>query len=804
MASLWQDLRFGLRALRKSPGFTAVAILTLALGIGATTAIWSVVDSVLLHPFPYRAADRLAAPSILSIAPTLPVPVFLEFKEQNQSFEDMIGIAYIDVRYKRAARTEQFLGGWVTPNTFEFLGVKPLLGRSIAQDVRTASSPTVVLSYALWTKLFNRDANVVGKVLTLNDTPRTVVAIMPPRFRYGTCDVWMPLDIHRDTIIRGFGVQPNELRAVGRLKPGVSLQDAAADLEVIAKRFEKAYPAWFQPNFKMVVNFVRDESVGAFKGTLLAMLGAVSLLLLIACSNVANLLLTRASAREKEMLIRTSVGATRGRLLRQLLVEGALLTIVACIAGCLLAFWGLKAVAAAIPPDTVPQEVVIALRPTALVFALCVSIVTGVACGLAPALHVADRNSNLGIAWSGKGAGIRHGKLRASQVIAEVALSIVLLVGAGLLLRSVFALESVDIGFDPAKVAYAYLSIPEGRYDTAQQKAVYFRKLLNRLAVLPGVVAATEATSVPPYSWGGTEVVIPGKAPSGTRGATFDMCSEGYFETLGRRLLQGRLLSRTDVDSARRVVVVNQTFARAYFGSESPVGHSIRLKTFEEYATDWPSNAFFEIIGVLEDAKNHGLQDAPKPEMYFPHTITGIAGRAILVRTAGRSASILPALQQAITDVDPDVIVTDAGSLQDFLNRGYYSGPRFTFVVLGTFAGIALLLVLVGVFGLMAYAVSLQSHDIGIRMALGAQESDVLGMVLKKGMTLMVAGTMTGLLASLALRRLIASQIYLVSPTDPWTLTAVAGLVLIVGLAACWLPARRAARVDPLVALRYE
>ncbi len=554
----------------------------------------------------------------------------------------------------------------------------------------------------------------------------------------------------------------------------------------------------------MVAGSFKDESVGGLRETVLAMMGAVCLLLLIACSNVAHLLLARATAREKEMAIRISVGASRGRLVTQLLVESGLLIAAACAAGCLFAYWGLKAVSAAIPPDALPQEVVIALKPGALLFAAFVSVMTGVMCGLAPALHAAGRDVNTGLASNGNGTGVRHGKLRSSLVVAEVALSIVLLVAAGLMLRSVLALERVDVGFDPAKVAYAHVSIPEGPYDTSQQKSLYFRKLLDRLTALPGVIAATEATSVPPYSWGWTDVVIAGKPQSKGSGATFDLCSEGYFETLGRHLLQGRLLSRNDVDSARHVVVVNETFVRAYFGDESALGRAIRLITWEQYAPDWPANTWFEIIGVLADAKNRGLVDAPKPEVYLPHTITGSGGRSILVRTAGRAASILPTLQQEIAAVDSDVVVTDAGSLQSFLSRGYYSGPRFTFVVLGTFASIALLLVLVGVFSVMAYTVSLQYREIGIRMALGAQKTDVLALVLKKGMALMFAGTATGLLASLALRRLAASQISLVSPRDPLTLVVVATLVFLIGLAACVLPARRAAKVDPLVSLRYE
>jgi putative ABC transport system permease protein len=811
MTSLWQDLRYGVRILRKSPAFAVVAILTLALGIGATTAIWSVVDSVLLNPLPYRNADRLATPSILLPdqinIPRFPVSVFLDFKEQNHTFEDMIGLAYVGVHYKGSAATEQFFGGWVTPNTFEFLGIEPLLGRQITpEDGKPGSPPVFVMSYRLWSKLFNRDAKILGTTLNLNGTPRTLVAIMPPRFRFGDCEVWMPLELNRSTFITGFGVQPNEVWTVGRLKSSVNLQAASADLGVVVKGLEKTYPAWFRTNYRLVINSLTDESVGRFKVTLFAMMAGVSMLLFIACSNVANLLLARATVREKEIVIRAFIGATRSRLVRQLLVESCLLAAASCIAGCLFAFFGLKGVVGAIPPDMIPSEVVIALRPGTLLLAMGVSVVTSLFCGLAPALHAVRRDLHTGLTGSARGTSgdYRHGKLRACLVVAEVALSIVLLVATGLMVRTLHALEQVDIGFDPVNVVYAQLSFPEGRYDSADQKRAFFRKALDRVASIPGVIASTEATSFPPYSFGWTEVAVPGKTHSEPWGATFDMCSEGYFQVLGRHLLRGRLLSRNDVESAGHVTVINQTLARAYFGNENPIGQTIKFSSFEEYTADWPRDAYFEIIGVIADAKNHGLQDAPKPEVYFAYTLTGTGSRGIVVRTAGNSNSILASLRREIAAVDPDVAVSEAGSIESLLGQWYYAGPRFTIIILGTFAGIGLLLVLIGIFSVMAYAVSLQTHEIGIRIALGAQQEDVLRMVLKKGLALIITGTMTGLLVSLAMTRLMASQIWGISTTDPWTFSAVAAVILAVGMTACLFPARRATQVDPMVSLRYE
>lgn len=812
MVSLWNDLRFGLRTLQKNPGFTILAILTLALGIGASTVIGSVVDAVLLNPFPYKEADRLATPAISFATPgsitRFPVPVFLDFKEQNHTFEDIAALAYFAVRYQRSgAPTQQLLGCWVTANTFELLGIKPTVGRQITQqDGKPDSPPAFAMSNAVWTSLFNRDPKVLGTPLNLNGAPRTLVAIMPPRFRLGGCEVWIPTDLNKSSVLSGFGAQPNELLTIGRLKRNVSLQAASADLGAIAKQSEKAYPAWFRASYRIVVNSLKDDSVGHFKATLFAMVAAVFILLLIACSNVANLLLSRATAREKEIAIRASIGATRSRLIRQLLVETSLLAATSCIAGCVFAFLGLKGMIAAIPPDTIPPEVAISLRPATLLLAIGVSVLATFVCGLAPALHLVRRDLHIGLAGSAKGAsgGFQHGKLRAILVMAEVSLSIVLLTGAGLMVRTLRALERVNIGFNPASVAYARLSLPEGRYDTADAKGAYLEKVLDRVAAIPGVVASTEATSFPPHSFGGSEIVVPGRTHSEPWSTTFDMCSEGYFQTLSRHLLSGRLLSRSDVEVARHVTVINQTFERNYFGKEDPIGHRIRFTTFEQWATDWPKNAYFEIIGVIEDAKNTGLQDAPRPEVYFPHTITGTGPRGIMVRTTGNANLVLASLSRTIAAVDPDVAISDLGTMENILKTSYYAGPQFTLIILGTFGITGLLLVVIGVFSVMAYTVSLQTHEIGIRMAVGAQRRDVLAMVLRRGLTLIVAGTIVGLAASSAVMRLMASQIWGVSTMDPWTFSVVATLIVVVGLMASLLPARRATQVDPIVSLHYE
>jgi predicted permease len=810
LETLFLDLRFALRSLVKDCRFSLVAIVTLALGIGATTLIFSVLDCVLLHPFPYKDVDRLATFHILLpdqiTLPRFPVSAFLDFKEQNHVFDDMAGLAFLFVRHTGKNGTEQFLGAWTTSNTFDVLGVKPFLGREITPaDGEPNSPPVFVMSYHLWTTRFGGDPKVVGAAVTLNGTPRTLVAIMPPRFRFGDCELWMPLTITRSTFITGFGKTPNEVWAVGHLKPDVRLETATRDLTVIAKRLETTFPTYFRPGYKLVTDRFSETEIGHFRFTLLALMVAVTILLLIACSNTANLLLARATAREREIVLRAALGATRLRLIRQLLVESSLLATASCLVGCVLASFGLRVVVGILPPDTIPAEVVIGLSSTALWFAIGVTVLTTLLCGLAPAIHSVSGSFQAGLAGSGKGTSgnIRHGKLRSGLVVAEVALSIVLLTASGLMIRTLFALQHIDIGFDPTKVLYAQLSLPEGRYDTSTQQRQFVREVLNRITSIPGVIAATEATSFPPYSRGWSTVVIPGKSHSETWGTTFDMCTEGYFQTLGRHLLRGRLLSENDVDSARQVTVVNETLARGYFNNENPIGQRIRFSDFEMYS-DWPRNAYFEIIGVIADAKNHGLQDVPRPEAYFPYTLTATGPRGIMVRTALNSDSILMAVRREISAVDSDVVVAKTGSIQNILKQSYYLGPQFTAATLGGFSVIAGLLVVIGIFSVMAYNVSLQTHDIGIRMALGAQQSDVLRLVLKQGLALIGAGILIGVLASIGLTRFLSSQLWGISPTDPWTFITVIAGTTAVGAAASFLPSRRASQVDPLITLRYE
>jgi putative ABC transport system permease protein len=625
---------------------------------------------------------------------------------------------------------------------------------------------------------------------------------MPERFTKLGADLWMAkaMDRASPTAARDYW------NFQGKLKPGVTPQQAQAEVEVIARRLAKIYPDNYPKSFSVQIVSWVDSLVGQFRKTLYTIAAAVTLLLLIACGNVANMLLARATAREKEMAIRSSLGAGRYRLIGQLLIESVLLAVAGAAVGCLFSFAGIKGLVALIPDGMIPREAAIRLNIPVLLFALATAFVTAVLFGLAPAFHLAKVNIVEPLKDSGKGVsgGFRKGRLRSTLVIVEVALSLVLLSGAGLLMRSFIRLQTVDLGFNPKSILVARLPFPRGQYQTAAEKQRFFTELLARLHRLPGVTAAAEISSLPPYGGIRSEIDISGKSHQEKWESIYQLCSEGYFPTLQLRLIRGSVLSDVMVNSARKVAVVNQTFVNKFLGSEDPIGKLVRIKGLEKLPQAPVKDAVFEITGVISDARNQGIQEPPMPEMFVPFTITGAFERGIMVRTSVPPMTLLKDVQREIWSVDRNVAITFTGSLTDFLKRFTYAEPRFGLVLMGVFAGVGLVLVALGVFSLIAYTVSRQTHEIGIRMALGASSSDVLRMVLRMGIRLLGGGVALGLLAAFAATRVIASQLWGISPRDPITLGAVVAVVATAGLAACYLPARRATRVDPLIALRYE
>ena len=814
METLGQDIRYALRNLRKTPGFAIVAMLTLALGIGASTAIFSVMENILMEPFPYPDAQRFYSVQIHDTERNEPGgrasfsgPEYLDYVEQNHVFDRVIANDQLDVLYRAGEGTQMLAGHYVTPGTFEFLGMPALLGRVMQPaDYEPGATPVFVLRYKTWVKEFGADPKILNKTLVLNDTPRMLVGIMPPRFAWGDADVWIPDKPNRTAVNTAYaGAFPRFWFFLGHLKPGVSLKQAEADLTVVAKRLATVYPKDYPKHFTVEVQSLTDLVVGQFRTTLYIVLAAVGLLLLIGCGNVANLLLARATTREKEFAIRSALGAGRWRLVSQLLVESLVLALGGAFLGTLLAWGGLKFLVALMPQNIIPAEAAIRLNVPVLMFTLGIAILTAILFGLAPALKVARKDLNEPLRDSGKGqtGGSRQGRFRNAVVVLEVALSLTLLVAAGLLMRSFVALREVHLGLQPDHVLVARLPLPVERYKTSDQLVGFYRPLLQRLKALPGVVEVTETSTLPPYGGIGSEIEIAGKSHQEKWNAMFQLCSEGYFPVLKIQFLDGRAFTEAEVNGKRKLAVVNQTFVKKYLPGENPMGRQVRIAQLAAFE-DKMADPTFEIIGVVADAKNRGLQDPPDAEMWVPYTVTGSAFRGVLVRTTQEPLTQLESVRHEVWLTDPNVALTLTGTLEGYISQFSYAGPRFGFFLMSIFGSIGLMLVTIGVYSVLAYTTARRTQEIGIRMALGAQGSEVLGMVIRVGLTLVGIGVGLGLLVSLALGKVIATQLWGVSAYDPWTLTCVPILLIITGLVACWVPARRASRVDPLVALRYE
>jgi putative ABC transport system permease protein len=809
MTSIEQDVRYAVRGFRKQPGFVVMAIVALGLGIGSATAIFSVVENVLFEPFPYRQADRIVTVQIHDLQRpgrggrgAYTTPEFLELLRQTHTLEETVGINNLDVLYTTHEGTERLQGVRVTSNTFDFLGIQPVRGRGLhVEDGKPGAPPVFVMSYKMWSKYSNRDPQVLGKTFNFNNEPRTLIGIMPPRFTYFGGDIWYPHDPDPG--------EPDADRSYfflqGRPKPGVTMRDVANDFEIVARRLAKTYPDRYPEKFNVNVQNLTDMVVGRFRNTLLTLLAAVGLLLFIGCTNVANMLLARATSREKEIAIRTALGASRWRIARQMLVESALLTSGALLAGCLLAYAGVKALILMIPDDTIPSEAVITLNWRVLLFSLGVAALTTFLAGLVPALHASRKQLAEPLKDSGKGisGGFRHGGLRKLLVVSEIALSLILLAGAGLLMRTMVALQTVDLGLNPDNILVIRLPLPKGRYKTAAQVQHFYDQLLHRLKVLPGVIAATETSTLPPYGGIGSEADAPGRSHTEKWRAIYQLCSEGYFPTVGLKLLRGRVLTEQEVSDHRHVAVVNQTLVKKFFGKDDPIGRQVVLKDLAKIPEP-VSDPSFTIVGVISDAKNQGIQEAVIPEVFIPYTVTGYYERGILIRTAADPLALQNSVRREIWAVDRGVALTLTGTLKGYLKSFSYSGPQFALTVLSIFAVIGLILVAIGTYSVLAYTVSQQTHEIGIRIALGAAEQSVFLMVVGMGAGLVAIGLGIGVVASLLLNRLIANQLWGVQPHDPLTMFSVIAIIAIIGIIACLAPAHRATRVDPVVSLRYE
>jgi putative ABC transport system permease protein len=592
---------------------------------------------------------------------------------------------------------------------------------------------------------------------------------------------------------------------VGRLKPGVSTEQATADLTLIVRRMARLNPGEYPKHFGIHLGTLGDSVVGRIRSTLYTLLAAVGLLLLIACSNVANLLLARATVREKEFALRSVLGAGRARLIRLLVVESAVLAAAGAALGIFLAWAGLKALVAALPQRVIPSESVIALNAPVLTVTLVIAMATALVCGLAPALQSFRRDLGDPLRDSGKGTGggFRGKRLRDSVVVLEVALSLMLLIGAGLLMRSFAALREVRLGLQADNILTAYLQLPADRYVTAEQVNAFLKPMLARVKALPGVVHAAASTAGALDGAPRSGIEIAGKAQDSSWRTMFRQVTEGYFAALQVELKKGRALSEADVNDARKVAVVNETFARTFLPGDDPVGRRVRITSLET-AAEPVRDAWFDIVGVVGDVRNQGLRASIEPEVWIPSTITGSQLQVLIVRTSQEPGTLTNPVRREVSAADPGVPLLNPGRLTDFADQGMYAGPRFGFLLMTVFAGVGLVLVTVGVYSVLAYSTTRKTHEIGIRMALGAQGTDVLRMVVRTGLRLVAAGIAIGTLMSLALGRTIGNQLVSVTAYDPPTLAATTLLLAMTAAFACWIPARRAARVDPMVALRCE
>jgi putative ABC transport system permease protein len=804
-----RDVVYGVRSLSKTLGFTLTATLTLALGISAVTVIYSVVRNVVLEPFPYSRSDRLVNVVLRDGSdrqvrgPYFPAGEFLDYQEQATAFEDVVGTSRDSMLWQSENGAERFDVAWMTANGFDFLGVKPLIGRAFgASDVTPGAPRVAVMCHRAWIRSFGGDRGVIGRTLVLDGTAWTVIGVMPPRFEWNIADLWLPAAINRNDDPR----TPRGSRAFqAHLRRGVSPKEAEAQLNVIGARRARDYPSEYPPQYRFQVIKVVDWVVRGFRAVLYTMFGAVSLLLAIACCNVANMLLARATIREREMAIRAAIGASRGRIVRQLLVESALLAAAGLVAGSLMAYGGIQALATLLPPGQgVPWETRIRLDRPVLVFAIIIAAASTFAFGLFPALQSVRRDIGTGANVAGRTtAGRRQTRMRSSLVIVQVALSIVLLLGAGLLMRTFVKLVGVDLGFDPKNVLVAGVAFPAQRSASADSQGTAYRQIADRIATVPGVVSVAMANGFPPFGGLPSVVEISGTATDPSLQALVVFGSERLPETLGIPIVKGRALSAVDIEQAHHVALINETLARRYFGSEDPLARVIRLPrlaTLPRPVTD-PT---FQVIGIMRDVATVGPGDNPAPEVLLPLSLRLPSGAALLVRTTDDPLRALNALRREIQVVDPQAALANPLTLERLIQMNFYLRPGFSLLVLGILAATAAFLVALGIYGVLAYTVSQQTREIAIRMALGGESGHVVRMIVRFGLQLVAAGLVIGLAISFATNRLLTTQLWNTSPNDPVTFAVVIVLITVIGILACWVPARRAVRVQPMLALRHD
>jgi len=794
------DLRYGLRMLAKNPGFTAVAVLTLALGVGVDAAMFSIINTTLLTPLPYKNPDRLVWLGTNHPRFNHPIPVsapdFLDWKSQTSVFDYMSAIWTDGFTLTGKGEPEVLPGALVSANFFRLFDAAPTWGRGFLEgEDQPGHNHVAVLSYDLWKNRFGSSSNVLGSSLTLDGESYTIVGVAPQGFAYPSwVQFWSPIVINTANHPR----DNHFLRAIGRLRPGVTLPEAQAQMSTIARRIAAAYPESNQGVGVQLV-LLKERLVQFIRPALLVLFGSVGFILLIACANVANLLLAKATKRQKEIALRTALGAGRFRLIRQFLTESLVLSLFAAAVGILVATWSLDLLRT-LKPDTIPDVNSIHLDLHVLGFMLTIAFLVGIILGLAPAWHASRLQVNESLKESVGAGGTSGGSLRNVLVVAEIALSLVLLVGAGLMIRSFARLLGTDPGYDPNKLLTFQISLPDSRYPKVSNVIAFYRDALERISACPGVQSVAISNTLPPTG-GETDAAfyVEGHKPSNLNEAPdtiYDPISPGYFQTLRTPLIAGRYFTEQENNDGSPVAIINETMAREFFGGRETIGKRMNAEAYG-------IKGWLEVVGVVADERFFGWDSDLYPATYFPYGVSPVKGMAFVVRTKTDPLSVSSAVRQAIWSIDKDLPFTEVQTMEQRLSQSF-AGRRFHMILLGVFAGLALVLSLVGIYGVMSYAVAQRTREIGVRMALGAERLHVLRLVLGHGLVLTLIGVGLGLAGAFALTRFLASLLYGVGATDPITFAIVPLLLIVVAILACYLPAQRATKVDPLVALRYE
>ena len=804
METLLKDLLYGVRMLVKNPGFTLVSVFALALGIGANAAIFSVVNGVLLRPLPFKEPDRLMMirETKLPQFPEFSVASgnFLDWKKQQTVFERLVAFRSAPFNLIGAGDPERLRGMSVSEDFFALFGVQPQLGRDfLPEENQPGHSNVAILSNGLWQKRFGADPKILNQVISLDGQSYTVIGVMPADFRLEgrESDLWTPVAFTEEQAQNHGG---HSFAAIGQLKPGVTVEQARAEMSAIAGRLAAQYPSDVGWDVKVIP--LLEFSVRSIKPALVVLLVAVAFVLLIACANVANLLLARAAGRQKEIATRTALGASRWRVVRQLLTESVLLSLLGGAVGLVLAKWGMDLLLTLAPPD-LPRLSNVSLDGRALVFTAAVTLLTGVVFGLVPALQTSRPNLNETMKDAGRGSteGGQRKLIRSTLVVLEVASALVLLVGAGLMIKSFWRLQQVDPGFNPDHALTMSVQLPKSKYSKEPQQVAFFQQLIERVGTLPGVQAAGAGQAIP---LSGYDMVLafeidgrPPLPPDATQSTNYYSVSADYFKAMGIPLRRGRWFTTGDTKDSPRVAVINETMAKKMFPDEDPMGKRI---TFDDRKKkpEW-----FEIVGIVGDVKQYGLDQVTTMQTYEPYTQQTFSYMTLVVRTTGDPANLSAAIRSEILKLDKDQPAGNVKTLSEFFSTSI-AQQRFAMVLLGVFAAVALVLAAVGIYGVLSYAVTQRTHEIGIRMALGAGRRDVLRLVVGQGMLLTMIGVAGGVVAAFALTRLMASLLFGVTATDTVTFFTVASVLVAVALLACYIPARRATKVDPLVALRYE